>query len=108
MISPNILIIRNENDINKLNFRLFEEYPEYKQLFPFGDVADDELKENMKFKVHCSTVVYSLGQIVDHLDNSELVLAMLDKLALNHIKHKAPPKGFLVSVHMKLYCKSYR
>ncbi|XP_044760112.1 globin-1-like isoform X2 [Coccinella septempunctata] len=74
---------------------LFDKYPEYKKLFPFKDVPDEELKNNMKFKVHCSSVVYNLNQIIDSLDNSELVLGMLDKLATNHIKHNAPHEGFL-------------
>ncbi|KAK9887743.1 hypothetical protein WA026_000059 [Henosepilachna vigintioctopunctata] len=74
--------------------KLFEKHPQYKKLFPFRDVPDDKLKDSASFKVHCSRIMYNLREVVDNLDDGELVVAMLDKIATNHKKHKAPAQGF--------------
>ncbi|XP_045476109.1 globin-1-like [Harmonia axyridis] len=74
---------------------LFEKHPEYKQLFPFRDVPKEELKNDLKFKVHCSTVIYGFDQIIENLTHTDILLAILEKMAMNHIERKAPPEGFI-------------
>ncbi|KAL3273258.1 hypothetical protein HHI36_014712 [Cryptolaemus montrouzieri] len=71
-----------------------EKYPNYMKLFPFKHVPMDELKDNSRFKVHCTTVMYHISQLVNNLRDGKLLIAILDKLAANHKKLQVPPQGY--------------
>ena len=73
---------------------LFKEYPEAKSFFPFRDVPDEDLPTNGKFKAHAVTVMYSIGSLIDHLNENEILIGLLQKTGESHGKRSIPETAY--------------
>lgn len=79
-------------------FRLFTAHPEHQKLFPqFAGLSAEEMRTSKKLTAHASTAAHSLAAIVECIDDTDCLTAMLQKIADNHNKHKVPKTGFEVS-----------
>ncbi|CAG2109708.1 unnamed protein product, partial [Medioppia subpectinata] len=86
-------IIGNGSD---LFIRFFDENPTYQGLFKaIKNVPKAELRENKRFIAHLTSVMYTLSMIVDYIDETELLVEMLTKMANNHIRHKTTAEMFM-------------
>ncbi|XP_031354825.1 globin isoform X2 [Photinus pyralis] len=73
---------------------LFKECPEAQNYFPFRDIPLDELPNNGKFKAHAVTVMYSIGSIVDNLNENDVLIGLLQKNAESHSKRGIPEEAY--------------
>ncbi|CAG2111740.1 unnamed protein product, partial [Medioppia subpectinata] len=79
-----------------LFLRLFDENPEYQALFKaFKSVPKAELRYNKRFVAHVTNVMYTLSMIVDNIDETEVLVEMLTKMADNHRRHKSTVQMFV-------------
>lgn len=78
----------------ELFFILFKECPEAKNYFPFRDVPSDELINNNKFKAHAVTVMYSIGSIVDNLNDNDVLIGLLQKNGESHGRRGIPEEAY--------------
>ncbi|CAG2111741.1 unnamed protein product [Medioppia subpectinata] len=78
-----------------LFLRFFDENPTYQGLFKaFKDVPKAELRGNKRFLAHVTSVMYTLSMIVDNIDETEVLVEMLTKMADNHLRHKTSVEMF--------------
>jgi len=78
-----------------LFIRFFTENPEYQQLFKsFKDVPISELRGNKKVLAHASNVLYAITMLVDNIEDTEVLVEMLQKLAKNHRRRKITIEKF--------------
>ncbi|XP_054159276.1 globin-like [Oppia nitens] len=68
-----------------LFIRFFDENPTYQQLFKsFKNVPKSELRGNKRVLAHATNVLYAISMLVDNIDDTEVLVEMLKKLATNH------------------------
>ncbi|GJQ73526.1 glob1 [Trypoxylus dichotomus] len=78
-------------------FKLFFKHkPEYQNYFPFRGVPMDELTHDPKLKAHAISVMYALSSIIDNLDNSDVLVNLLQKTGESHRRRKIPEESFNV------------
>lgn len=75
---------------------MFKKHPDYQNFFPFKGVPLDELRDDKKLKAHATSVMYSLTSIVDNLDDGELLVGLLTKVAKSHSRRNIPKTAFWV------------
>ncbi|XP_071444842.1 globin C, coelomic-like [Hetaerina americana] len=74
---------------------LFSAYPDYQKLFKsFASVPLNQLSENKKFIAHSTTVVYSIINVVDNLDDAECLVELLFKIGSNHARRNVEHEAF--------------
>jgi len=89
----------------------FEKYPEEQQHFPFRDMPVKELNSSKKFQAHATGVMYAVSSIVDSVNDSDLLVNILIKIAENHKRRKITAdsfwklKGVMVELFKKLMSK---
>lgn len=75
--------------------RFFAENPSYQKLFKaLKDVPHSELKDNKKMLAHATNVMYAVTMLVDNIDDTEVLVEMLSKLARNHSRRKISVEMF--------------
>ena len=68
-----------------LFLRFFIQNPEYIPLFPFRDCRNVEtMVKDKRLKAHATNVAYTLTMMVENIDEPEIFLEMVDKLAKSH------------------------
>ncbi|GLH05879.1 Uncharacterized protein GBIM_11438 [Gryllus bimaculatus] len=73
----------------------FTDFPEYTKYFnAFKDVPIKDLPTNKKFQAHSHSVIYALSSVVDNLDDTGVLVEMLNKLGENHGRRNITPKQF--------------
>ncbi|RZC38666.1 Globin domain containing protein, partial [Asbolus verrucosus] len=72
----------------------FKKFPEEQDHFPFKGVPIDQLKTSKKFHAHCSNVMYAFDALVDHINDSELLVNLLQKIGKSHKRHGIKPANF--------------
>ncbi|RZC38668.1 Globin domain containing protein [Asbolus verrucosus] len=78
----------------KLLLFLFKKFPEEHQNFPFRDIPYEELHASKRFHAHCSNVMYAVDAIIDSLNDSELLVNILQKIGKNHHRNNVKPISF--------------
>ncbi|CAH1285482.1 unnamed protein product [Diabrotica balteata] len=73
---------------------LFKNFPETKTVFPFKDIPNDELAKNVRFRAHCNSVVYAVSSMVDAIDDTSLLVGILEKVGRDHKRRSIPQKYF--------------
>ncbi|XP_067684142.1 globin-like [Haliotis asinina] len=74
---------------------LFTAYPNQQEFFPlFHDKSLEELASSSKMRAHATTVMYQIGSFVDNLDDPECLVALIEKVANNHLKRGIRMKEF--------------
>jgi len=81
-------------DVNATGLALFKQFfednPTYQSYFPFRDVKTwEELSKDKRLKAHAANVLYYLSMLIDNLDDPEVFVEMVEKLARSHIRKKA-------------------
>jgi len=72
-----------------LFIRFFTEYPDHQQYFKsFKDVPISQLRGNKKVLAHANNVLYAITMLVDNLDDTDVLVEMLEKLGKNHRRRK--------------------
>lgn len=84
-------------------YRFFKNKPEYQNYFPFRDIPMDELLKHPQLKAHAITVMYAVSSIIDNLDNSDVLINLLQKTGQSHRRRKIPSEAFDVSNSVKHY-----
>ncbi|KRT82554.1 hypothetical protein AMK59_4821 [Oryctes borbonicus] len=76
-------------------FRMFfEKKPEYQNYFPFKGIPMDKLVNDPKLKAHAVSVMYAISSVIDNLDNSEVLITLLQKTGDSHRRRKIPEESF--------------
>lgn len=82
----------------RLFLRLFELHPAYLPLFGFPEttdvVGDQSFRSCSKLAAHGANVLYMLTMTFDHIDDAELVDAMLVRLVHSHVRRGIEPTAF--------------
>lgn len=91
--------------------RLFDTHPAYLQLFPFKDVPRNELPANKRYQAHCNAVIHGFSSIIDALDDNELIVVILTKIADSHVPRSVGESEFNVSMQFLILlweqCKKF-
>ena len=53
----------------KVFLEIFRKYPEVKQMFPFRNIADDDMMSSMVFKGHTLIFMQAIGAVVENIDD---------------------------------------
>ena len=77
-------------------FRFFTSYPDYQRQFKsfkdvpihFADLPSGELRIPKKLLAHGTFVMYTLGMLLDHLEEAATLEVMLKRLARNHYRRR--------------------
>lgn len=72
-------------------------------MFPFRNLPIEKFAEDKKFQAHCANIVYTLGAIIENLDNTDVLVEMLKKSGETHGRRKVPEKAYWVSKHAILH-----
>lgn len=72
----------------------FKQFPEYQKMFPFRDVPIAELPTNKKLKGHGTNVMYALSAVIDNLNNTDVLIDLLEKNGETHSKRNVPEKAY--------------
>lgn len=90
---------------NRTPNRFFTENPTYQENFKsFKDVPLSELRGNKKLLAHATNVIYAITMLVDNIEDTEVLVEMLQKLSKNHarrqikLEHFEKLKGTLVGL----------
>lgn len=89
-------------DFITIFYRFFTLYPDYQRQFKsfkdvpvaFGELPLNELRINKKLIAHGTFVMYTLGMLVDHLEDSITLEVMLRRLARNHYRRRVNLTAF--------------
>ncbi|XP_066583874.1 globin isoform X1 [Prorops nasuta] len=74
----------------------FKEYPEHQKAFPlFRDKPLEELANSKKFQAHCQSIMSTLSNALDALDDVELMDATLQLTGERHGKRGQRKQQFL-------------
>ncbi|XP_050514572.1 cytoglobin-1 [Diabrotica virgifera virgifera] len=73
---------------------MFKKFPETKTVFPFKDIPNEELANNVRFRAHCNSVVYAITSMVDAIDDPSLLVGILEKVGRDHKRRSIPQKYF--------------
>ena len=77
--------------------RLFTAQPSYQSYFSFRNVPDLEtLRGDKRLKAHARNVMYTIGMVVDNLEDPEVLQEMVDKIARSHLRRKLTIEQFNV------------
>ena len=77
--------------------RLFEQYPYMLSNFhAFKGMTSDQLRKDRTMYSHALTVMYSIGNLVDNLDDADQLLLVINKIANNHLARDVGYKYFKV------------
>lgn len=92
-------VMKDPTNMGVLLLKMFlGSHPQYIQLFPFRDIPADQLTEHVKFRAHANNVIYAFSAYIDALNDTDLLIQLLQKTGSSHIKHSAPKEGF---IHLK-------
>ncbi|XP_071082593.1 globin-like [Haliotis cracherodii] len=97
MDSWEIIGSRQMQKKNGVNFflELFKAYPDQQEFFPlFRDKSQEELATSSKMRAHATTVMYQIGSFVGNLDDPECLVALVEKVARNHLNRGITIKEF--------------
>lgn len=81
-------------------FRFLDKYPEYIKMFPFRNLPPEKFPEDKKFQAHCANIIFTLGALIESLDNPDVLVEMLKKSGESHGKRKVPAKAYSVSFYL--------
>lgn len=74
---------------------LFEDYPYMQPAFnAFKGMTSEELRRDKTMYSHALTVMYSIGSLVDNLDDPEQLVLLVRKIAFNHLQRDIGLKYF--------------
>ena len=93
------LLTENQKE-NGVNFfiALFREYPYTQDYFEhFKGKSLEELQTSTQMRAHATTVMYSIGSLVENLEDSECLIQLVNKLGRNHFHREVSLKSFVVS-----------
>lgn len=75
--------------------RFFEDNPSYQSHFPFRDVHSwEELSKDKRLKAHAANVMYYLSMMIQNIDDTEVFVEMVEKIARSHIRRKLSVEHF--------------
>lgn len=76
---------------------LFEQHPDVQEMFPFAKGKSyEEYKSDPRFAAHINSVLYTLTSVVDHLDDPDVLEAMIRKTGVNHYRRSVSMEQFKV------------
>lgn len=70
-------------------------------MFPFRNLPPSQFPNDKKFQAHCANIIYTLGALIDSLENPEVLVEMLKKSGESHGKRKVPAKAYSVRLRHK-------
>ncbi|KAL8563790.1 hypothetical protein ACOMHN_058304 [Nucella lapillus] len=74
---------------------LFEDYPYMQPSFnAFKGMTSEQLRQDKTMYSHALTVMYSIGSLVDNLDDAEQLVLLVKKIAFNHVQRDIGLKYF--------------
>lgn len=80
-----------------LNLRLFHKNSETKNYFKrFRNMDDDQLSQSIQFRAHVINFMSGFNMAILHLEEPEVVIAMMNKLGESHNKLRIKGKHFEV------------
>ncbi|XP_063534117.1 globin CTT-VIIB-8-like isoform X6 [Cydia strobilella] len=76
--------------------RLFRAYPETREFFKMvRKLPEHEYESNMQFKAHVINLMNSIDLAVGHMNQPDMVAAMMEKIGESHKKRKISERHFL-------------
>lgn len=82
-----------------LCFRLFSEFPAYKNIWPqFKQIPDSSLMNAPELTKHAAIYMRGLRTIIDNMDDDTRMTRALRKIAYAHVKWNIYKKHIIVSV----------
>ncbi|XP_041348067.1 globin-like [Gigantopelta aegis] len=75
---------------------LFKEYPYTQDYFEqFKGKSLEELKTSTTMRAHATTVMYSIGSLVENLDDAECLVQLCQKIGRNHFHREVSLRSFV-------------
>ena len=76
---------------------MFEQHPYMQTHFnAFKGMTSAELRKDRTMYSHALTVLYSIGNLVDNLDDADQLVLLINKIAHNHLARDVGYKYFKV------------
>ncbi|XP_063380862.1 globin-like isoform X2 [Cydia fagiglandana] len=76
--------------------RLFRAYPETRDFFKMvRKLPEPEYESNMQFRAHVINLMNSIDLAVGHMNQPDMVAAMMGKIGESHMKRKISERQFL-------------
>lgn len=88
--------------LSRLRFRTFRDHPEYRSMFSYKNIPENNWLDNQIFLKSMGTSIEAFTAIIDNINDSVKLESILSKVVESHKRRKVTEEHFVVSTQSTL------